>query len=241
LNYIHRALKYNTQRHVPAVNPEDDEAIEVYHREVYKGVSYDVCVIYPVREEGGFKECIAIVKFSEDDLSAEGCLNAVVCSDAAWTEAAQKDKFTSIVDKLDCNYWAPRWKYVVKSLCNRMAHDFDKYGIEIHQEVVADMARGTDVGAAAGTYDNGEVIEEVMQIFSGATGKIIGPKGAKIYEIKDATHVEDIKMPAKNEDGTRPRARELVDITIKGTQTQINAAKAMIQTVNDEWVSFSFP
>lgn len=200
-------------------------------------------MIYPDRPEGGFKECIAVAKITLNDLQADDSLDAVVCSDAAWTEEARKDKFTLVVDKLTCNYWAPRWKYVVKYLCERMAHDFDKHGNEIRQEVPSDIARGTDMsnGTGAGVIDNGDIIEEIIQVFSGATGKIIGPKGSKIFEIKDATHVTDIKMPAKSEDGPRPRARELVDVTIIGTQTQVKAAKAMIKEVVDEWVSRHFP
>jgi hypothetical protein len=44
--------------------------------------------------------------------------------------------------------------------------------------------------------------EEQMSIFLGATGKIISPNGAKIWGIRSAAGVKDIKMPAKNEDGT---------------------------------------
>jgi hypothetical protein len=80
-----------------------------------------------------------------------------------------------------------------------------------------------------------------MQVFSGATGKIIGPKGSKIQEIKAASVVTDIKMPAKNEDGSRPKARELVIITITGKPRAIAKAKKLIQEVVDEWVRFSSP
>jgi hypothetical protein len=75
-----------------------------------------------------------------------------------------------------------------------------------------------------------------MSVFSGATGKIIGPKGAKIQEIKRNANVKDIKMPAKNEDGTRPKAREPVDITIIGKPRAITKARELIQEVVDEWV-----
>jgi len=80
-----------------------------------------------------------------------------------------------------------------------------------------------------------------MQVFSGSTGKIIGPKGSKIQEIKAASAVTDIKMPAKNEDGSRPKARELVTITIIGKPRAIAKAKKLIQEVVDEWVHFLSP
>lgn len=75
-----------------------------------------------------------------------------------------------------------------------------------------------------------------MEVFSGATGKIIGAKGAKIQEIKKTSGVTDIKMPAKNEDGPRPKARELVNITIIGKGRAIATARTLIQAVVDEWV-----
>jgi len=78
-----------------------------------------------------------------------------------------------------------------------------------------------------------------MSVFSGATGKIIGPKGAKIQEIKRVANVKDIKMPAKSEDGTRPKARELVELTITGKPRAIAKARELIQGLVDEWVCLS--
>lgn len=243
MNFIHRGLHFDTLRSIPAVLPSDNEAIETYHRATFMSVSYDVCVIYPKRQGEEYKECIALVKRTSDDLLGEGALDAVVCSDAAWTPEAIKDSITIVIDGLDCNYWCPRWKYLVKYLRDRMAHDYDKHGNEIHPQVPSDIPRGTSMhvgGGAAAVYDNGEIIEDVTQICSGATGKVIGPKGSKLFEIKDATGVKDIIMPTKVEGGERPRARDPVDVSLKGTRTQINAAIAMIQAVNDEWVSRSF-
>jgi hypothetical protein len=80
-----------------------------------------------------------------------------------------------------------------------------------------------------------------MSIFSGASGKIIGPKGAKIQEIKTTSGVKDIKMPAKNEDGTRPKARDLVELTIIGKPSAIEKARELIQEVVDEWVRLLLP
>ena len=75
-----------------------------------------------------------------------------------------------------------------------------------------------------------------MEVFHGATGRIIGGRGAKIQEIKKTSGVTDIKMPAKNEDGPRPKARELVNITIIGKGRAIATARTLIQAVVDEWV-----
>lgn len=75
-----------------------------------------------------------------------------------------------------------------------------------------------------------------MEFFAGASGAIIGPKGAKISEIKKSTGVKDIKMPAKNEDGPRPKARDLVELTIVGKGRAVAKAREMIQAVVDEWV-----
>jgi predicted RNA-binding protein YlqC (UPF0109 family) len=78
--------------------------------------------------------------------------------------------------------------------------------------------------------------EEQMEVYCGSTGKIIGPKGAKIQEIRKASGVTDIKMPAKNEDGPRPKARDLVHLTIIGKGRAIKTARDLIQAVVDEWV-----
>lgn len=80
-----------------------------------------------------------------------------------------------------------------------------------------------------------------MEVFQGATGKIIGTRGAKIQEIKKTSGVTDIKMPAKNEDGPRPKARELVNITIIGKGRAIATARTLIQAVVDEWVCLLLP
>ena len=80
-----------------------------------------------------------------------------------------------------------------------------------------------------------------MEVFQGATGKIIGPKGAKIQEIKKTSGVTDVKMPAKSEDGPRPKARELVNVTIIGKGRAIATAKTLIQAVIDEWVGLFLP
>jgi hypothetical protein len=93
----------------------------------------------------------------------------------------------------------------------------------------------------AGASESQEEREEQMSIYVGSTGKIIGPKGAKITEIKKASNVKDIKMPAKNDDGApRPKARELVKVTIIGKPRAIAKAREMIQEVVDKWVRTCF-
>jgi hypothetical protein len=75
-----------------------------------------------------------------------------------------------------------------------------------------------------------------MEVYSGSIKAIIGTKGAKIQEIRATSRVTDIKMPAKNEDGPRLKARELVTVTIMGKGRAIKTAREMIQAVVDEWV-----
>ncbi|KAE9381198.1 hypothetical protein N431DRAFT_424789 [Stipitochalara longipes BDJ] len=89
--------------------------------------------------------------------------------------------------------------------------------------------------------DSTEEREVQMEVFAGSTGKIIGPKGAKIQEIRAASRVTDIKMPAKSEDGPRPKARDLVTITLIGKGRAVNAARDLIQAVVDEWANAPRP
>ncbi|MAD87930.1 MAG: hypothetical protein CL912_33635 [Deltaproteobacteria bacterium] len=77
--------------------------------------------------------------------------------------------------------------------------------------------------------------EDVLQVPAGCTGVIIGPKGAKINELKSISGVKDIKMPEKTEQ--RPRARELVNVTLTGRKGAIKKAMDSIQAIADEWVS----
>ncbi|KAE8446440.1 hypothetical protein EG329_012045 [Mollisiaceae sp. DMI_Dod_QoI] len=240
LNYIHQRLRPETDRVVPSYVAGQDDKIEVYHREEFRGVSLDVCVYFPTPPEGHLKECVALVKYTSANLEDEG-LEGTVHAGAIWSADAQKDRQSLIVDKLTRNYWVPRWKYVVKYLDDRMWEDFDKFGNEVKYEVESEIPRGTDITYGATKNGSLEEVEDIMMVFSGATGKIIGPKGSKIHEIKDATHVVEIQMPPKNEDGSRPRARELVGVTLKGTQDNINKAKAMIQDVVDEWANAPRP
>jgi len=110
LNFIHQDLHHDTARTVPALTSKDNSDIEVYHRATYNGVELDVCIYWPPREEGDFKSCVALVKFSSDDLSDEHGENGVISADASWNQDAKADKFTVKNDKLTKNYWAPRWK-----------------------------------------------------------------------------------------------------------------------------------
>jgi len=71
LNYIHQGLHHATERKVPILKGKQNDNIEIYHRVKYQGVELDVCIYWPPRGEGEFKEAAAMVKFADDDLSAE--------------------------------------------------------------------------------------------------------------------------------------------------------------------------
>lgn len=206
------------------------------------GESFDVCIVYPGLSPNGNKQCYAVVKLTSDDLQRDDWYNGCICTEAAYNKEASKDEHTEKVNKMVKDYWMPRWKHTVFYLRRRMADDFDKFGDVKHHEPLIDDARAAGAGAgnASGAADDGTIIEVPMPVFAGCTGKIIGTQGAKIKEIKAATHVAEINMPAKVEGPDRPRGRAFVDVGLKGTLTQINAAKVMIQEVMDEWVSFSF-
>jgi hypothetical protein len=89
--------------------------------------------------------------------------------------------------------------------------------------------------AANAAHDTGEVIDEVYEVFNGAKGSIIGPKGAKITEIKSGSGVKDVKIPPR-EETSHLRARDMLGITITGTKTSIEKAKALIDEVVSGWV-----
>ncbi|KAN0122759.1 hypothetical protein V8E51_001085 [Hyaloscypha variabilis] len=236
LNFIHQDLHHDTARTVPALTSKDNSDIEVYHRATYNGVELDVCVYWPPREEGDFKSCVALVKFSSDDLSDEHGENGVISADASWNQDAKADKFTVKNDKLTKNYWAPRWKYVVNALRTTAYERYEKNGVYIPEpepEVVIDDKDEQ--------LDSNEEREEEMEVYSGSIKAIIGTKGAKIQEIRATSRVTDIKMPAKNEDGPRLKARELVTVTIMGKGRAIKTAREMIQAVVDEWANAPRP
>lgn len=117
-----------------------------------------------------------------------------------------------------------------------MSKNYEKSGIYIPD--AEPLVRSTDGGDAA--LDSREELEEVFKVYAGSTGKIIGAKGAKITEIRNTTGIKEINMPKKDEDAPRPRARDLVDISLKGTALTISKAKVMIQAVVDEWVCIFF-
>jgi hypothetical protein len=124
------------------------------------------------------------------------------------------------------------FQYVVNALRKTAYERYEKNGTYI-PEPELEVVEG---GNKDGDNDSQEEREELMEVFYGCTGKIIGPKGAKIQEIKKTSGVTDIKMPAKSEDGPRPKARELVNVTIIGKGRAIATAKTLIQAVVDEWV-----
>jgi hypothetical protein len=118
------------------------------------------------------------------------------------------------------------------TLRSRMAREFEKDGTE--RELEREPVPPTDDARDRGSQD---VIEDTHMVYAGSMGQIIGPKGAKIKEIKEKTSVVSIDTPPKAEDGSRPRARELVPISLKGTRYNIDKAKDLLQAVVDEWVS----
>ena len=273
LNFIHRKVKHVTERKVPVLDRENDSRdIEVYHRETFQGVELDVCVYWPPRAKGDYKSCVAMVKFTSEDPSAENAVNGRIETDAAWNADVKTDAFTLKNDKLLGNYWAPRWKvcpttcplhgilrpchlllitlakdglihgkgliiltasqYVVNALKHTAYFRYEKNGDQKPPEPTliaeAEDARGNE---------SQEEREEKMSVFMGSTGKIIGPKGAKINEIKLASGVKDVKMPPKRDEGEpRPKARSLVEVTIIGKPRTIAKARELIQRVVDEWV-----
>lgn len=87
--------------------------------------------------------------------------------------------------------------------------------------------------------NSSEIVEETMEVFAGCTGKLIGPKGTKINELKKASGCKDIKMPEKDDSAERPKARSLVSITLIGTARQNSKARKLVQKVVDEWVHLS--
>jgi hypothetical protein len=94
------------------------------------------------------------------------------------------------------------------------------------------------VGGHGGADSFGEIIEE-LEIFAGAKGKIIGPGGSMIKEIKEATGVYDIDMGPKNVE-PRPAARDPAIITLKGNPGAVSKAKDMINQIVSDWVSSTF-
>ena len=231
LNYIHKKLANVAVRTIPA---ESDPNVEIYHREKFKGTSFDVCVYWPLHEDD-LKPCIAMVKITSDDAAEayENDLYGVISAtaDTRWSPDTTDDSFTATVEKLSKNYWAPRWKYVVKYLHARMWDDFNKNGTpkpEPEPEPVK-------ANAANAAHDTGEVIDEVYEVFNGAKGSIIGPKGAKITEIKSGSGVKDVKIPPR-EETSHLRARDMLGIAITGTKTSIEKAKALIDEVVSGWV-----
>ncbi len=114
---------------------------------------------------------------------------------------------------------------------------YNQYGDEA-PEIPDPKAPIDDVaGDDAADNDNTEVEDEI-EVFAGCSGKIIGPKGAKIQEIRAASGVKDIKMPEKDENN-RPRARDLVQIKLIGTKRACKKDATLILDVQKEWVCLS--
>ncbi|KAK6580078.1 hypothetical protein PZA11_007100 [Diplocarpon coronariae] len=217
---------------------EEKEDTEIYHRTVYNGISYDVGVHSYVTDSG----VITAQAFAKlTDLSIQGVeINAAIWSaHAAMVGEAKLDHATKIISKLGKFYWAPRWKYVVAYLRERM-YAYNEFG-----DIVPELDEPKIFVEAAenGSFDENDNTEQEaeMDIYSGSSGTIIGPKGSKIQELKSRSGVKDIRMPKKDEDAPRLRARDTVKITLIGTGRAISRARDLIQAIVDEWASAPRP
>jgi DNA-directed RNA polymerase specialized sigma54-like protein len=105
LNFIHKDLHQNIARKIPV---NDNPHFEIYHRATFQGVELDVCVYFPAPQNENGKECYAMVKVVDDDLSSEE--SAPIYIDAMFNADAKADSFTEKNATLAKNYWAPRWK-----------------------------------------------------------------------------------------------------------------------------------
>ncbi|KAK2624576.1 hypothetical protein QTJ16_005769 [Diplocarpon rosae] len=235
LNFIHNALKKDIARSVPG-GLGGSKDTEIYHRGVYKDISYDVGV-HSYVTDSGVVTAQAFVKLT--DLSIQGVeINAAIWSaHAAMVDEAKLDHATKVVTKLGKFYWAPRWKYVVAYLRERM-YAYNEFG-----DIVPELDEPKVSVEAGGPFDENDDTEQEfeMDIFSGSSGTIIGTKGAKIQELKSLSGVKDIRMPKKEEDAPRPRARDIVKITLIGTGRAISKAKVLIEAVVDEWANAPRP
>ncbi|OWP00326.1 agglutinin receptor [Marssonina coronariae] len=237
LNFIHNVLKKDMARSVPA-GLDHSKDTEIYHRTVYNGISYDVGVHSYVTDSG----VITAQAFAKlTDLSIQGVeINAAIWSaHAAMVGEAKLDHATKIISKLGKFYWAPRWKYVVAYLRERM-YAYNEFG-----DIVPELDEPKIFVEAAenGSFDENDNTEQEaeMDIYSGSSGTIIGPKGSKIQELKSRSGVKDIRMPKKDEDAPRLRARDTVKITLIGTGRAISRARDLIQAIVDEWASAPRP
>ncbi|KAH8591320.1 hypothetical protein B0O99DRAFT_690683 [Bisporella sp. PMI_857] len=144
--------------------------------------------------------------------------------------------------------WVPRWSPVVIALKDRVQFDYKKNGQMKFHEVDWDYASDEEEeedtsNGASGQYLNGyiptgasEEVDDTFEVYSGCCGKIIGQGGSVLRNIQEATNTK-IDMPKKNEDGSRPKARDPATIELKGTQDNIEKAKLKIQAIVDEWVA----
>lgn len=82
-----------------------------------------------------------------------------------------------------------------------------------------------------------DVVEEKMNVFTGAIGRIVGSKDSKIAEIKEITGCEDVRVPRRNDGNSSRGPREIIQITLKGTSQQISDARHMIQGIADAWAN----
>ncbi|KAH7413080.1 hypothetical protein BKA64DRAFT_719036 [Cadophora sp. MPI-SDFR-AT-0126] len=236
LNFINRELFFaKIARHVPAPTENKVTDTEIYHQHEYNGRKIDIGVHHYLGNNNVWTTR-AFVKFSDSDLSDDEYGITIWSDHGANAPEAKKDKAGSkAVASTTKFYWAPRWHFVVESLRERM-YAYTQDGSTAIEVIEPELAKiGED-----GVDDNDQTEhEDIVQVPAGCTGIIIGLKGAKINELKSVSGVEDIKMPERTE--PRPRARDLVNVTIIGRKGSINKAKGLIQAIADEWLNAPRP
>ncbi|KAF2429304.1 hypothetical protein EJ08DRAFT_735073 [Tothia fuscella] len=234
LNYIVKKLDVKMDRSIPA-DAREGSAYEIYHQDEFEGVKFSICAYFD--GEGDERRCVAVVKIASD---TDGKIDSGTWLDFGAPSGKGMDQsLDSFVPSR--HYWVPRWQYIVRYLRERVLHDFESNGTEIVRAepekpaVTTDLKGGKGGKGGAGADSFGEISEEI-EVFAGSKGKIIGPGGSMIKEIKAATGVFGIDLGPKDIE-PRPRARDPANITLKGTPAAVAKAKAMIMDIVDAWAN----
>lgn len=117
LNYIFYKLHQSMPRSVPS-DLATSKQTEIFHREVYMGVSLDVGVhFYWANEIATAQAFVAVTGVDFDSADYKGAVFGIHASNA---DESKEDQATEMVKELSKFYWTPRWKYVVEYLRKRM-------------------------------------------------------------------------------------------------------------------------
>jgi len=154
----------------------------------------------------------------------------------------------------DTNIFLPRYNWVV-SVLKKLAHDFEYDGSELYPNVPDPELRPGFTAPSANTQsgainsndaafsghhdlqgDQNEEIKFRFTIYSGAAGKVIGPKGSILQEIKSETGVQQVNIEKNPEGGDKPRARDPKEVELVGTRAACRLAFAKIDKINSDWV-----